>query len=351
MFETPTVIITGAGTSVEFGLPSGKDIFTTLQREAKKSISRWNGQPNLLDDGTSPTPSLTLFNLISFLEKREGKFQSQLQKIGQTIDIQFDDSIDEYLFNNQEFQDIGKLLSVWRLYCSLYQEAYLNNRRLLSRRSEHMFKTSPTNKATKSWLASLAHKITKDCQTVDDLRKNKLSILTFNYDPLIKEGLLSLIKGSGRFSKISSLDFIEIIHVNGKLNISDTFNLKVDDWNHKHVVGQDLFREIEENTNNIFMINEGINSKISTSRENAKRLLQGSKKIFALGFAFDPNNVKLVGLDMLDSEQNLYALNYNGDIQLKNRIKMVAENKITIIGTSANAVGASEAAAQGLFDH
>lgn len=351
MFETPTVIITGAGTSVEFGLPSGKDIFQSLQKQAEESTSHWNGQPQLINDGIIPTPSLTFRNLISVIEKKEKNLLPQLLKIGQKIEIQFDDSIDEYLFNNQEFQNIGKLLSIWRLYCSLYQEAFSNNRKILSRRSDHMLKTSPSKNASKSWLASLAHKITKNCLTIEDLKKNKLSILTFNYDPLIEEGLISLIRGSGRFSNIKNLDFIEIIHVNGELKMSDSFNLNVNGWSGEPVLSQDIFEEININTKNIFMINEDTNLNIIKSRKIAKNLIQNSHKIFSLGFAFDPNNVRLIGLDALGLEQELYALNYNGDVQLKNRIRMVSENKTTIIGTPDKSVSASEATAQGFFDH
>lgn len=350
MFEEPTVIITGAGSSMEFGLPSGKDIFATLEKEAKNSISRWQGQPALINDGIIPTPSFSFFNLISYLDEKDKVFQTQLQQIGRTIDLQFDDSIDEYLYNNEKFQEVGKLLSVWRLYCSLYQEAIFNNKKILSRRDDHMFKTSPIKNATKSWLASLAHKITKDCQNVEELNQNKLTIITYNYDSLIEEGLYSLIRASGKFEKLKKLDFIDIIHVNGKLKTASTFPLKIEAWSGKSFLQQDILQDIKNNSKNIFMVNENTDIETSAVRKVARNYIKNSQKIFSLGFAFDKNNVELIGLDKLTSTQKLYALNYDNGIQLKNRIGKISENNNTIIGSNTSPISSSEAVQKGFFD-
>lgn len=356
MFEQPTVIITGAGSSMEFGLPSGKDIFQALRHEARNVdfnyfISSGNEKvPTSLD--YLPTESFTFSNLINAVNAGSTlNLRSQILNINSTIDLQCDDSIDEYLFNNSSYNQIGKLLSIWRLYCSLYQTAFNQERReILSLRSSHMYSVDSMYGTSRSWIASLADKIKQGCLSVDDLKKNKLSILTFNYDSYIEEGLRSLLTASERFSELKDLDFIDIIHINGKLNLTPTFDMIWSHHDQKMIASKKPYLEIEENTKNIFMVNEVISEEIKASRTKAKELLAMSEKIFILGFAFDPNNVSTVGLSKLHPAQNLYALNYDGDIQLSNRIKSIGVNNNTIIGSTANKVGCREAALKGFFD-
>jgi len=358
MFEQPTVIITGAGSSMEFGLPSGKDIFEALKTQARAHHQSLQPQPKhsihrlRSADSFIPVKNFTFAQALGILDKGEIQLlKRQLLDINGTIDVQFDNSIDEYLYNNETYNRVGKLLSIWRLYCSLYNEAFDVNRhkKILSLRSEHMIGVSGANNSSRTWLASLAHKITQGCQTVEDLQKNKLSILTFNYDSYIEKGLLSLIKASNRFSKLENLDFIEIIHINGQLKLSDTFELIHNRWDNELYVEKSAFLEIDKNTKNIVMVNEPISKVIEQDRKQAVHHLKIAEKVFVLGFAFDPNNVATIGLnDTLD--QTLFALNYDGNIQLKNRIRSVGENHNTIIGSSQNKIGCHEAAINGFFD-
>lgn len=359
MFEQPTVIITGAGSSMEYGLPSGKEIFEALRLEARAHYQNLQSQSASslirlrVEDSFLPLESFSFAYFMSTLNDTETTLlQSQLLRINETIDSQFDNSIDEYIYNNMTYSRIGKLLSIWRLYASLYQEAWdmERNTKILSKRSDHMFSIQSYENSDRSWLASLAHKITKGCETVEDLKKNKLSILTFNYDTFIEQGLLALIRGSERFRKLENLDFIEIIHINGKLNSSEVFDIYSSDYNAQPFVDLSVFKEMESNTRNIYMVNESVSPVTLRDRRKAANSISLANKIFVLGFAFDPNNVEILTLDKLNNNQSLYALNYDGDIQLTNRIKSVGANKNTIVGSDTNRIGCARAALKGFFD-
>lgn len=359
MFEHPTVIITGAGSSMEYGLPSGKEIFEALRLEARAYYQ--NLQPQSastlirlrVKDNFLPLESFSFAYFMSTLNETESTLlQAQLLRINETIDSQFDNSIDEYIYNNMTYSRIGKLLSIWRLYASLYQEAWdrERNTKILSKRSDHMFSIQSNESLDRSWLASLAHKITKGCETVDDLTRNKLSILTFNYDSYIEQGLLALIRGSERFAKVKSLDFINIIHINGKLNSSEEFDIYQPDYTDQPFVDLSVFTEMESNTRNIYMVNETVNPTVVKDRRRASSLINKASKVFVVGFAFDSNNVAIMGLDNLNTTQSLYALNFDGDIQLTNRIANVGVNKNTIIGSNQNKIGCGTAMLKGFLD-
>jgi len=139
MFETSTVLILGAGTSVPYGYPSGRGLVDDLK-------------------GDNPKRKEILIQL-QFQKPEIDEFTAVLRKAEPP-------SIDHFLENNPRFTDLGKA-------CIAYE--------ILKRENENRLYHPKVDKegSIRSWYRDLADRI---ADSADEIAFNNLSIVTFNYD-------------------------------------------------------------------------------------------------------------------------------------------------------------------------
>ena len=149
MITVPTTLILGAGASVPFGFPTG---FTLLQKVLMLT------HPESLVNG------IRNFAFLKCEQKEIVRFHDELLKSGQ-------ESVDSFLEFRPEFIPIGKTaIALTLITCE-------NENTLFNPNEEN-------------WYRYLFNRITT---AFDDVARNELSILTFNYDRSLEHFLLTAL--------------------------------------------------------------------------------------------------------------------------------------------------------------
>ena len=286
----------------------------------------------------------------------------QFRDAASKIDYQPNTSIDEFLYDNQSLYDFGKLFSSYHIGQSMYTN--VGGSRLDPKINSNFLRAFIDPKSgTPSWIATLAKCLASGCSDEQDLAYNNLTIVTFNYDTIIERALLSLFRNTERFKNVKDLAFVPIFHVNGALELANEFHGAFAQFANGSQIRRDYLRQTVENSKQIFMINEPVSEKVKKARERALAAVLHASKVYSIGFAFDPRNVELVGLDKLNTSaveprfgrqgpyiQKLFALNYDGNISFKKRISDLGATPSEIDGSNSRPMGCSVAAGLGFFD-
>ena len=179
MIETPTVLILGAGASQPYEFPSGQELI--------KKIIEITLDPN----------SELFHNLLSTGFYKEDFIQS----FGGILRFAKPPSIDLFLKENEQFAEIGKLsIAAALLPCENY---------------DHLISETYDD----GWYEYIYHRLLREC-TFNNFTKNKLDIITFNYDRSLEVFLWTVFLGFYKQSEENALRIlkhINIIHVYGSL--------------------------------------------------------------------------------------------------------------------------------------
>jgi hypothetical protein len=260
MITKPTVLILGAGASMPYGFPSGGKL-----RE------------------------IILDNLQ--LDHPPREWISTLLKLGITVDcirtFQYDlhhsdsSSVDAFIEYRPEFLEIGKLAITFSLI-PFEEEQQLFDKK----------------KGEESWYKYLFGKLNAPFDSFD---KNKLSIITFNYDRSIEHYIFKAMKSrygkSGEECK-RKLDNIPIIHVHGRLGALPW----QDEAGRAYLPRPDLLElgEIKSVSEQIDVISE--NKDTSPEFDHAFKLMKDAERIYFLGFGYHEMNLRRLKIDKLNKD-------------------------------------------------
>lgn len=130
----------------------------------------------------------------------------------------------------------------------------------------------------------------------EKFQKNRIGIITFNYDRSLEEYLFTVLKrhhGKSDIECASKLNEIPIIHFYGKLGDLD--------WQHPE--GRPYNDSSNDNlrSRNIIKLSaEGIKTMHDDyDRSGVIELLSKAEIIYFLGFGYDPNNLEKLGINKL----------------------------------------------------
>ena len=262
MIEIETVLVLGAGASVPFGFPTGQGL--------KARICSGSADVNI---GLNPLPSL------GFDKDDIEKFRVALKKSGRS-------SVDAFLEYREDFVPIGK--------------AAIASTLLLLERTDKIFDSHIEG----NWYDYLFG-ILSDGTSFDEFEKNKLSIITFNYDRSFEHYLFTaLINSYKKSDKVCAekLSKIPIIHVHG--NLGDL------EWQTSTTgappVPYDSHAKpghIKSAAENIKIIPE---NKMDTEEfSHARKLILGAQHLLFLGFGYHPINLRRLGMDVMERKRPL----------------------------------------------
>lgn len=212
------------------------------------------------------------------------------------------------------------------------------------------------NNITYNWYKYLLDQILRGCQGFDNnnnsnkenIKNNKLDIITFNYDTSLDNFLYNKLsnisyfnrndKEEGNYAKDFIKEFLEekkqqeqkeyeykygIIHIYGKIEYS-----KKQEDGHKSLIYQSQqIKVIDEDRNN-----EGQYS-------NAIEKINNANKIYIIGYGFDETNNDLINLeeiftyslinsDNLELKKEVYILNYNNSELINKKIRSLIKKKL-----------------------
>jgi len=257
MIEVPTVLVLGAGASMPFGFPSGRKLVALI---------------NDMLNGDSPT--------VNLLEKH-GYEKEQIWRFRKNLVLSGRSSVDEFLEYRTDFLDVGKE-AIAAALLSFEQTANLFNVNKGSNWYQYLFGLLNTS--------------------FDEFDKNKLSIVTFNYDRSIEHYLFTALQYAYNKNDeecAEKLNKIPIVHVHGKLGRlpweETHYSLVPYDVVAKHSDNLGLY--IGRGGKNIKIIHEDIEK--DPEFKEAFELFIAAKRIYFLGFGFNETNLKRLRIESL----------------------------------------------------
>ena len=258
MINSNTVFVLGAGASMPYGFPSGFQLRSRLcaAKEGKSS------------------------ELANILAEHTGIFYKDIVHFAQTFRDSNIASIDAFLSRRDEFVEIGKL-AIAATLCACEKPDII------------------ASELDDDWYFALWNAMVAEVHAPEDILKNKIKIVSFNYDRSLEYFLYSSIKNTFALSDADAKNILSQLPI-------------------KHVYGQ--LGEFGSSTNHLPYIEEinGPKLRIAASgiriipetREQdevfmiARHWFYESLNICFLGFGFDQLNIARLELrDMLEQKQ------------------------------------------------
>jgi hypothetical protein len=255
-----TILILGAGASKPYGYPTAlelrKEIIHNFMPRFKSIIG-------------------TKYNDLDFTH------ESYVKNLNQMIEVfkkSSTGSIDLFLSRNKNYYLIGKQIITFLL--ADYEMKSKFREAIKERKYD--------------WYFTLYNILTKDVITPDDISifsKNKISVITFNYDRSLEHFIYESLFNSF-ITKRTEVDRImrdfKVIHVYGKLAPLPWEIEGGDEYGSKKI--RDNYNEYSNNLKIIYDERESCQQEI-------KDLISDAKKIIFLGFGFAEENLEAIGVN------------------------------------------------------
>jgi hypothetical protein len=326
MFVNKTVFVLGAGASWHYGYPTGEELTKKVMAKAliAEDYFRRAGSNTLADMITQRPlylvrnePSGTAAGGLDQMKKQWDAAASECKHLRtrlQTVDPLV---IDYFLGQNSDLRDIGKLLIAWVLLeaeaRSKPGQGNFNRLELADRRGESGPRAlmEPDN-----WYRFIMHKLVTSCPDAASLLKNNVTFVIFNYDVSLEYRLhrgLTAISQFGDDESVIDRFFAmhRFIHIYGRLRqipydeppqidpnfVPGRFHVadrgaELAHWQSAKKLFDQCFEASKQlKTIAPFEKIEDENVQI------ARRVIQEASCVYILGYGFDENNSKLLGLD------------------------------------------------------
>lgn len=264
MITRPTLLILGAGASINYGFPSG------LQLKAEICL-QINNKGDIYED------------LLRNTDEKE-----HVQDFYNNLLLSSEMSIDAFLEHNRKYLNIGRRA--------------IANVLIRKERHKELFDNwinkwlDPTNK-DRHWYQLLFSKLNSP---FEEFEKNKLKIITFNYDRSLEYFLLKSMKAkyseNDPKSVLEKLKTIPILHMYGKLGNLPEYDSE------DSPVPYDLFgsnkesveywwrKYINKASQKIFTIHQV--KEMGDVLTKAQEYINEAQRIYFLGFGYDKTNME-----------------------------------------------------------
>ena len=345
MFNSPTVIVLGAGASAPFGFPLGSDLWkdiladlNSLQQEVDRETPlrqlRRNHPISVDEFAKKPHSSLAHFLHSSLTEHLIGRQITvrELLEFKTEFEIASHDTIDRFLRDNPSQLEIGKILLAQHILLKMYGRD--DNRNQMTLRTF----TNREYANHRNWYQLLTNRIREGTSSAEQLKKNSLTIVTFNYDLSLEIALGQMLGGTENHSGAKLADVVDILHVNGKpAQIPNSISN----------VGEFIITA----ANSLNIVEEKIDSELTEIREKAKSAINSADRVYIMGFHFDPSNIESIGLGDHPHKAKIYSLNFDGHAGVEQRIMQLGIQKTNIkSGSPGNKLHIHTAIDQGFLE-
>ena len=312
MFTEETVFILGAGASWHYGYPTGEELVEEMLDEAGRINSFWSKRIDL--DQVASNFIKELGSGIVFDGKQEllrlsDEIRRRIQSVKPLV-------IDYFLGQNPEIEGIGKLLIgtvlLDREWSYIKLNGNVNRRKLLEKsvdRAEIRRAKDVVCKNYKDdWLRFVIEKLVYGCGKPEDLLKNKVSFVTFNYDVSLENRLYKALSAIEFFPSSVVEEFLYredlVIHMYGKIRSDPYEDLlfgkfpQINDTKGNQVSRMNKRLDAAwEAAQSLLVMAPKASSIDADIQELVIKKTETSKKIFILGYGFDSNNNKYLGLE------------------------------------------------------
>ena len=319
LFSDDVVIIIGAGASVPFGLPTGLDLIDLVASGLRKelvSLERLEGElgrepfPNYLDVRRRIVKCVPTYCAVNEIfededwDRKKFNFNSAkiyLKETAEWIESQVSDSIDDlirYNRNNARILKIGIVLEILKRThnetSTGFQSKNFQLRKIHQINSNGLLKLDANGQDVllRNWIHNLINVVRnnflrnwdKISSWKNAIINNKIKIITFNYDGILEE-VLSKNWASVESKLPNWRDIFEIVHPHGNITFSNL------------VEYSNLPKYLFNNEKKIVVIHDKkVNKEVTYARNRAREMVDISRHIFSLGFAFANLNCILLNL-------------------------------------------------------
>ena len=336
------LLLIGAGTSLQFGLPSGEQLFEKITTQLGVELRNSNSRTALSDLNRA-----CLYNDLYFVSDPQilpllpaialgcDLGGDEVFKIARTLHSrlcnQTSETIDDFIFQNPDLSEATKSCVATCVFNCLYKwnsaEFLFNLKKLETRQLEVRETDKPGLIGRKisiyerNWVHLLINIAREGVRTEAINFENKIKIVTFNYD-MVLEYILEK-----QFSNVSNdlipegndwADYIEIAHVHGRFDGMESEIVRpydlISKWSSAFVV--------IHQTHNL--------ENVEAERARAIDLVMSSRRFYATGFSFSASNVELIKLMERNSRASLdiHYNNYDGNIGLRTSLSRLEVEQV-----------------------
>lgn len=282
-----TLIITGAGSSIPYEMPSGAKLTTNILEHC---------------------PGIAA-NLYDFKGKQRSVQSQALEDMLKAFRLSGCESIDQFLMlpNNEKFREWGKRCLAYRLL--EYQKVAAK-------------KLLPASPQQGDWLRYLFNRICDNCQDADELAsKNNVKFMTFNYDVLIEAYQQSILRY--RYGDTTKSTVFHVEHIYGALG---------KDFDVENLIALPIHAySIDEAANSIRVIAE---DERDTASLNLEPLFDNVERVIIVGFGWAPENLRVIPWAKINEGSTLHCgfFKTSGPIQSRalNYIRSRIKGSITL---------------------
>jgi hypothetical protein len=283
MITVPTVFILGAGSNTNYGFPSGKELVDEICRPTDQTDFR-----------DSKNSSISSEQLIKGYGIDPGAYQNFQKEL-----IESRLSVDSFIENRPEFDEIGrKAIAITLLKCE-------NSDRLFRGEWPNLhFENKRGMQNLGSWYDLLWSHLVSPF-SLENFSKNKLAIITFNYDRSLEHFLFTVLKRSSGKNDADcalALESIPIIHTYGSLGPLP--------WKNKVGVPYNSNASsdcVERSYQFIKLVRTKADPVTSEEFEASHRRIDEATRVFILGFGFDYTNIRRLKLPKLLRSKEVWA--------------------------------------------
>ncbi|MEN6306182.1 MAG: hypothetical protein ABFD91_00370 [Anaerohalosphaeraceae bacterium] len=287
MITEETVLILGAGASMTYGFPSGKQLKALIWEQLRR-------------DNTDIYP---IINVNTNNSKSIHLHKAFAQEFRDNLLLSPDESIDSFLEYHEDYRRIGKLL-ITNILLRYEKRQFLFDQWLSYLINNNKDKETPVRFSDGHWYQLLFNQMCKDCKFEDFPIKNKASIITFNYDRSLEYYLLTCLHAKYKRSLhecSAVLLKIPILHIYGKLG--ELPELSPDPKTaipYDNLDNHFLTQYLRTAEDSIKIIHDP-NTHTSPEFQEAQKLIKNATRIYFLGFGFLKENLKRLFTDYSNS--------------------------------------------------
>jgi hypothetical protein len=324
MFDRQTVFILGAGASWHYGYPTGESLIQKVITAAQTIVNHircgdrnddgWGRRRmrygELLDSMYIKSKNLnSQDDKVRAYDKIEDNCELLIKRLKETNTL----VIDYFLDHHEGLQEIGKILIAWVIlecekeYGSRAVHGGNNNKNQMDQISGNK-----RHQCKDDWYRFVIYKLLEGCKSPEDFLKNNINFVTFNYDLSLERTLWEALKSIDLFNNKNILESFlnapsRFIHVYGKINSPPN----VIPFKNKDMTAS---TKIAAQLDEAFEASKGIHTIGSFKDENtaeleyAKDLIDKAEDVYILGYGFDQENSKRLGLN---DSLNVYKLEKN----------------------------------------
>ncbi len=350
MFKNPTVFVLGAGASWHYGYPTGERLIERMEDMAE-AFSRFYRMIMLAPTLGIKLPGSLITEQRLICEPSEivgvaSSAKAECEMFAERLRTVRPLVIDYFLEWNESLREIGKvLIAASILECEAkFKSTGQNANRTQDDISQHQHARHD------DWIRFLVHKLAYDCKSSNDLLKNKVSFVTFNYDSSLESRLQESLNAIDIFGPNEIEQFLappRIVHVYGSIPQTDT-PLSIGPENILAKGSVELFQDrlsqlqraptdhtahfvetmnrvssfidlcytASQHIMTINSVDKHLNiESISNSRNN----ISSAQVIYILGYGFDPLNSERIGLSAQTQRNRAIMFTNYGNINVINK--------------------------------